>query len=72
MDTQPYAGVIHDLYQDVSGDEDARKQAKAVPELAQAFEALGLRRTASSLGAAQTFPSFLVSPALLGFAGRMS
>ncbi len=43
MDSQPYAGVIHELYQDVSGDEDARKQAKAVPELARAFEALGFR-----------------------------
>lgn len=43
MNSQPYAGLIQDLYQDVSGDESARKQAKAVPELASAFEALGFR-----------------------------
>jgi hypothetical protein len=41
MNSHPYAGLIQDLYQDVSGDENARRQAKAVPELSSAFEALG-------------------------------
>ena len=43
MNSQPYAALIQDLYQDVSGDESARRQAKTVPELASAFEALGFR-----------------------------
>ncbi|MFP2904993.1 hypothetical protein ACLESD_08050 [Pyxidicoccus sp. 3LFB2] len=43
MNSQPYADLIHDLYLDVTGDEAARRQVKAVPELASAFEALGFR-----------------------------
>jgi hypothetical protein len=43
MTDHPYAGLILELYQDVSDDARARKQAKAVPELSTAFEALGFR-----------------------------
>jgi hypothetical protein len=45
MNDSPYVSILRDIFEvrDVSGDEEARKRAMNVPELAPAFEALGFR-----------------------------